>query len=530
MKHTFDCQSLLAHLNDLVIQSDSEGRALYFNEVALRKLGFYGEQVNRAEVKEFLFDLEGRPIDCAASLKKQPAELRSIYGDSISVLVTSYPEPDGSVMLICQEQQNIKTYDNAAGMQYYQHNEHLKILYRVTTSNYENFAEMLIAYLNAGIQLLGLETGFLSEVDGDDHKIVASISSLAELKKGSVSKLDQMYCETVVRHKRTVTYLHVGAIRAMRDHPACKELGLQSYIGMPVFIDQKFYGTLGFVSTEAREEEFDWFDLEIAEMMARTLGDALELAQLHQALQDKNTNLHEVNDNLERFAFAASHDLKSPLRRLSIYSQILETNLADNQTEEVKDSIDYIQKSVSRMTQLVNAILSFSRSGKVQIEPQISITGVIEDALQALEVDLQEKQADVQHDVMPTIAADPSLLSLVFQNLIANALKYIEPDKKPEIKISCSEQQGYYVFGVQDNGVGIDPAYHHKVFDNFERLNNVEGQEGSGLGLATCRKVVENHGGKIWLESEGVGHGTCFYFTVKADEKRSPLLNRPSAA
>lgn len=240
-----------------------------------------------------------------------------------------------------------------------------------------------------------------------------------------------------------------------------------------------------------------------------------EIEKKNKALEKLRETLSESNRELESFAYAASHDLKEPLRMISMYTQILQKRMGDHLQETDKEAIFFITDGVKRMQNLLDDLLRYSRLGKEEKEiREVQLDNIILLVLHNLSVIIRETEAQIQSDPLPSVMGVQVEMTQLFQNLISNALKFRRQDTIPEIRIAVREKDAAtWLFSVQDNGIGIAEAFREKVFGIFERLHNQSQYEGSGIGLATCRKIVENAGGRIWLESVP-GSGTTFFFTL----------------
>jgi PAS domain S-box-containing protein len=235
-------------------------------------------------------------------------------------------------------------------------------------------------------------------------------------------------------------------------------------------------------------------------------------------LQRANESLRSRNRELDEFAHLASHDLKEPLRAIITFSELLAQDLgADLPSDAVRD-LEFITGAAARMQRLINDLLALSRAGRADMQhSNVSLQECVNAAMEALSVRVRETGATVALDELPVVTGDATMLTQLYQNLISNALKFTSSGK-PMIRVTCSRNGGEYVFGVKDNGVGIKPEYSEKVFQPFRRLHVQAGQEGTGIGLAICRKVVERHGGRIWVESSP-GEGSHFLFTLGREKQ-----------
>jgi signal transduction histidine kinase len=230
-------------------------------------------------------------------------------------------------------------------------------------------------------------------------------------------------------------------------------------------------------------------------------------------LQKVITELSRTNAELERFAFVAAHDLQEPVRGLVSFSQLLERKCAKDLGSDGKDYLHFIMKEALRMSNLVRDLLEYGRARSLDLAPQeLDIQDIIDDVTQSLRQTIEQKQADLRIGPMPRLVADPVQLHHVFLNLIANALTYTAAPH-PEIEIKAEHQDAAWQFQVTDNGIGIDPQYHDYIFEAFRRLHTNATYPGTGIGLAVCKRIVELHGGRIWLSS-ATGAGTTFFFTI----------------
>ncbi len=231
-------------------------------------------------------------------------------------------------------------------------------------------------------------------------------------------------------------------------------------------------------------------------------------------LQRLNEKLLHSNRDLEQFAYVASHDLQEPLRAVNSYAQLLARKYQGNLDAKADKYINYIVEGATRMQQLINDLLEFSRVGTraKELEPTACET-VLSQVLDNLKVAIAESQAVVTHDPLPTVMGDETQLIQLLQNLIGNAIKF-RREEPPRVHISVKQQEKEWVFGVRDNGIGIEPEYFERIFTIFQRLHSRSEYPGTGIGLAVCNKIVERHGGRIWVESEP-GVGTLFYFTIR---------------
>ena len=224
------------------------------------------------------------------------------------------------------------------------------------------------------------------------------------------------------------------------------------------------------------------------------------------------------NIELERFAYLASHDLQEPLRMITSFITLFEKRYKNKIDDDANDFIKFIVEGAKRMQKLINDLLIYSRIGRInQSFEEVSMEEVLDNALFNLKLLIEENHAKISHDKLPIIKANKTLMIQVLQNLIENAIKY-KGKNQPEIFIGAKFENNNWVFWVKDNGIGIDSKYFDKIFIMFQRLNQ-ENNPGTGAGLAIVKKIIEFHGGKVWVESE-VGKGSTFYFTIPIISKK----------
>jgi len=241
---------------------------------------------------------------------------------------------------------------------------------------------------------------------------------------------------------------------------------------------------------------------------------------LEQLVAERTAELQHSNTELEQFAYVASHDLQEPLRMVASFTQLLARRYKGRLDADADDFIGYAVDGANRMQRLINDLLEYSRLGTrgKPFEPT-HCEAVLNEVRANLQAAIEESGAVITHDPLPTVMADRSQLTQLFQNLIDNAIKF-RGDEPVRIHVGVEPKDGEWVFSVRDNGVGIDPQYHERIFVIFETLHSKGEYPGSGMGLAICRKIVERHGGRIWVESE-LGKGSTFYFAMplRGDEK-----------
>ncbi len=263
-------------------------------------------------------------------------------------------------------------------------------------------------------------------------------------------------------------------------------------------------------------------ELETLSDLGHHAGVAIQNSRLYQAsreaeksLAEKVAELARSNAELEQFAYVASHDLQEPLRMITGYTSLLSKRYKGKLDNNADEFIGFAVDGANRMRVLINDLLTYSRVGtQGNIFAPIECELVLGRTLMGMQVAIQESAAKVTHDALPKVIGDEVQLGQLFQNLIGNALKYSNAHG-PVIHVGCCRRDRDWLLSVRDNGIGIDQRFAEKIFVIFQRLHDREQYPGTGIGLAICKRIIERHGGNIWVESEP-GKGSIFYFNLPA--------------
>jgi len=248
-----------------------------------------------------------------------------------------------------------------------------------------------------------------------------------------------------------------------------------------------------------------------------SLIDMTDRKRSEEALRLANSELRRLNDELNQFAYSASHDLQEPLRSITLYGQLLHQKLGavDDETGEF---LRIMVEGCSRMEALLHDLLAYTQVPSIQRDRQwADANAVLQKVLENLKTAVDECGAEVTSDSLPSLPVNEIHLHQLFQNLISNALKYRNPEVRPHIHIGVSQQDARWLFSVQDNGIGIAPEYHKLIFGIFKRLHTTHQYSGTGIGLAIAQKILQRYGGRIWVESQ-LGRGATFSFTLPSVE------------
>jgi light-regulated signal transduction histidine kinase (bacteriophytochrome) len=253
-------------------------------------------------------------------------------------------------------------------------------------------------------------------------------------------------------------------------------------------------------------KELEETNLKLSQEMSARAG-------AEETIRRRTEELLRSNEDLERFAYMASHDLKEPLRTVSAFTKLLAKRYRGRLDDDADDFMQYMLDGIGRMEQLITDVLVYCRVGSGEIAlRRTDLNEVVDRAVENLKEAIQESHAQVGHARLPVVLGNESELLQIFQNLLGNAIKFHGPEP-PVVTISAERRESEWVLAVEDNGIGIEPRYAGKIFELFTRLNTVADYPGSGIGLATCKKAVEHHGGRIFLKPQSNG-GATFYFTL----------------
>ena len=313
----------------------------------------------------------------------------------------------------------------------------------------------------------------------------------------------------------------------------------KSELSVPIRTGKEIMGVLDIQSPDL--DAFQKNDVMAMETLADQIAIAIKNARLYETAQQElaerqraekrlehyAAELERSNKELQQFAYVASHDLQEPIRMVSSYVQLLERRYKDELDDDARDFIAFAVDGANRMQRLINGLLAYSRiETRGQPFESTESSAALRDALANLALTIKEANATVTHDPLPRVMADEVQLIQTFQNLISNAIKFRRNGVVPQVHVSAEKQDDQWLFLVRDNGIGIDARQQERAFAVFQRLHTREEYPGTGIGLAVCKRIIERHGGSIWVESEP-GQGSTFYFTIphrlEATERIAPI-------
>lgn len=391
----------------------------------------------------------------------------------------------------------------------------------------ENLDNLVLALAEA----FDLPYVFIGQPD-TANKIVDTLafSVNQEIVENTRYQLNESPCEQIYKTQEMVIY-NDYLDEVYPTHEVIQSCKGKSYLGFPLFSKKgKVIGHFSFISKKSTQDMSAlksvmglyaaWASTELMHIIAQnnlTLKNETIQSQLEE-LNEKNQELEryfESNSQLENFAYIASHDLKAPIRTIVSFSQLLKRKLEGSIDEESKEYLDFVISGSRNMRDLIDDLLDYSKVNSQENDVnEVDTDGLLSAITSEIQVSIQENNAIVNWEKLPTIDGDLIKLKQLFQNLITNAIKFQRPDINPVVQIKSKETKTHWQFSVTDNGIGIKAAYFDDIFKLFKKLHSNESFDGTGLGLAICRKIVEQHEGEIWVASE-FGKGTTFYFTLK---------------
>ena len=498
-----------------VLETDVEGRVLYANPAASENmLGVAGQE----RTHPLAADLE---LVISHLLEgKVPFVTRNIEdgGRSYEQKIVHVPE-NGSIRIYSIETTEVRRMERAlriAGDEtriLAEENDILAAIGRIIASSldinevYAGFAEQLgklvpfdritISLLNleegtfanayaAGVEILGREVGRIVPLGGTaTNECVLARTGL--IIQGTSGDLVQQFPQIIAN--------------------------LPSVLMSPMFYRDELVGVLH--ARSKNEHAYTQQHLNLLDRVAAQITPTVANSLMYAERVRSEEKLIRSNADLEMFAYAASHDLQEPLRMISSYLELLQGRYAELLDHDGVEFINFAVDGAERMKALINEILEYS---KVEIQAiflaPTSCMDVVERAILNLGASTLENRASVEFDDLPIVNADSAQLTRLFQNIIGNAIKY-RGQNRPVVRIGADRSGDVWIISIEDNGIGIAPEYHERIFEMFNRLHSRGKYEGTGIGLALCSKIVQRHGGRIWVESE-VGKGSTFRFTLPA--------------
>ncbi len=388
-------------------------------------------------------------------------------------------------------------------------------------------------------KVTGSKFGFICEINDEGTLDATAISN----PEWNECKMPQSNTAKFIRGMK-IHGLHGGAIKleksVLTNDPASypDSVGIPeghspiiTYLGVPLKYGNETIGVIGLAN---KEKGYTLEDQESVEILSVAIAESLmsfrsriNVKNYRDQLEETVKELKRSNEELQQFAYITSHDLQEPLRTIASFTQLIERRYKGQLDRDADEYIEFIVDAAVRMKEMIQGLLKYSRiDAKKGVLRPIDIEEVIKTVLSNLHVTVEENNAEIFHNPLPTVIADENQLIQLFQNLIGNAIKFKKPEIPPKIHISCRKdsQKNEYVFSVSDNGIGMESQYKNKIFEVFKRLHTIDEYKGAGIGLAISKRIVERHGGHIWVESEQ-GLGSTFYFTIPIRGENNAFKN-----
>jgi PAS domain S-box-containing protein len=454
-------------------------------------------------------------IDRAATGELVRFEAEHILANGKSVFVDFSLTPvlddeDGTVIMLIPEGRDISDR---------KHKEEMlrNLSLGVSTKTDALLFQALTEYLTKS---LGVDYAMIAELIQSENQRVQTIAIYGngQILENFEYDLAHTPCELVIDQQRCVYPDQIQ--QHFPFDPFLKAIQAESYMGMPLFDSTgRVVGLIAVLSRQPWHETQPM--VEILNIFAARAAAELERQQAEAELQRQKQDLARSNAELQQFAYVASHDLQEPLRMVTSYLELLERRYHGQLDPKADQFIAYAVDGAVRMQTLINALLSYSRIGsREQLFQPVNGAEVLQDVLTNLQVTIEQNNAQITHDRLPLVSGDRTQLTQLFQNIINNGIKFRRAET-PHIHIGVTRSSDKWLFSIRDNGIGIEDQYLDRIFVIFQRLHSRSEYPGTGIGLAICKKIVERHGGMLWVESQTdeptnrqMSQGSTFYFTL----------------
>ncbi|TYL39834.1 histidine kinase [Natronococcus pandeyae] len=521
-----DATRVYDRITDAVFALDEEWRFTFLNEQAERVLRRDEEELLGTALWNAFPDAVGSTFqqEYERAMETQEPVTFEEYLESLDAWfeVRAYPSETGLTVYFRETTDRVRREDQIQTRE-----QALQDAYEVLADPDQPLVDQISSLLEVVRETVGTEYATLSRVHPDTNEYTFEAVDApddADLEEGETVPLETTNCERVVDIERTLAISDVESdAPELADRTGNVEWGISCYLGTPVFVDGEVYGTFCFYDRDARAEGFSDWEVTFVELLSNWVGYKLEREQYQRELEASN-------EELEQFASAVSHDLQEPLRMVSSYLSLIQERYGDELDGEVEEFLEFAVDGADRMREMIDGLLAYSRI-ETQGNPfePVDLNAVLDDVIDDLQFKLEETDAELSVGSLPRVEGDDDQLRQVFQNLLSNAITY-SGDDPPRVDVTAeresaafsasdsrdptvSRDDSRWVISVSDDGIGIDPDDRKRIFDVFERLHSREEYEGTGIGLALCQRIVERHGGEIWIDPNA-DEGTTVQFTL----------------
>ncbi len=375
--------------------------------------------------------------------------------------------------------------------------------------------------LKEGVSYLDLDCGVICKINDENLSVTYSHAPDKYcLATESTFTLIDTFCSYTVKENNMIA-IHDVSKSDLKHLPEHKESGINSYIGTPLYIHGRIYGTVSFSDHKKRLKPFTEQEKSFVRLVAQWISNEMMRSQyidyLHETesrLEDAVEELTNTNSELESFTYVASHDLQEPLRMITNFTGLLEANYSKNLDSTALDYLKILSKSAKQMRILIKGLLEYARTSKENEEIEnLDLNEILKTVYTNLEKQICEAKPEIIVNNLPSIQANKASMISLLQNLVSNAIKFQTEGNKIVIEVNAYQQNDSCIISISDNGIGIDKDYQEKVFEPFKRLHAKSEYSGTGIGLAVCKKIIARMGGTMWIESEK-DIGSTFFVSI----------------
>ena len=369
---------------------------------------------------------------------------------------------------------------------------------------------------------LNLDCGIISKIENEKYYTIYCHAPIEyNLNKNKTLNLSDTLCEYVIK-KDEILCIPDIVNSDYSHHKSYTKYGIRSYIAFPIYMNGHVFGTVNLFDKNARTTNFEEREKSFVRLISQFISNEIMRSQyidfLHESenkLEAAIEELTNTNSELENFTYVASHDLQEPLRMITNFTGILENKYNDILDETAKEYLKICSNSAEQMRLLINDLLDYAHASNIDNEKieNVNLNKILEHVIVNIEKQIHESNAEIMYDNLPTIVSNKASMISLLQNLISNGIKFQNYGNRPLISITSNINDSSWIISVHDNGIGVPYQYQSKIFEPFKRLHAKSEYQGTGIGLAVCKKIIERINGNIWIESKE-GCGSTFTFSI----------------